>query len=270
MEERLFKNYEWIVQKDAPWKSLGKDISEAKVALLTTGGLYQWKSAKHFNLADEAGDPSFREIKKSVLQEDVRVSHRYLDMQNGAGLDFNCLLPLDALTDLEREKRISAACETHFAVMGEVKDPTPILTESVPKIAKLLKKFLVDVVIVSAAGPWSHQTGAMIARELEEEEFSTVFVSSLRSVSVNVKPPRTILVRFPFGQPFGAPYDRQTQKDVLSECLVHVKSIREPGEIAEISLSWRDTFAKAMREHPELRSVAMGSPLKQAESGETE
>lgn len=266
MEERLFKNYEWQTFADAPWKHLSKDISESKVALLTTGGIYNWKATKHFNLADENGDPTFREIKKNVSQEDIRIAHRHVELKASVALDVNCLFPIDLLLEMEKERKISAVSESHFSLMGEVKDPGPILDESVPKIIKQLNKFMVDVVIVSAVGPWSHQTAALIARELEEAEICTIMISCMRTVSANIKPPRTVLVRFPFGQPFGAPFDRETHKEILAECLVHVKSIREPGEIAELGLRWRDTFAKGLREYPQLRSVVMGS----AESDESE
>ncbi len=265
MEDRLFKNYEWQVFEDAPWKHLAKDISESKVALVTTGGIYNWKNTKHFNLADENGDASFREIKRTVAQDEIRIAHRHVEMKNSVALDVNCLFPIDQLIEMEKERKISAAAETHYSFMGEVKDPKSIINDSVPKMIKQLNKFMVDVVILSAVGPWSHQTAAMMARELEEADISTVMISCMRSISANIKPPRTVLVRFPFGQPFGAPFDRETHKEILAECLVHVKSIREPGEIAELSLRWRDTFSKALREHPQLRTAVV-EPVEPAET----
>ncbi|MBX7150087.1 hypothetical protein K1X84_00505 [bacterium] len=256
MENRLLKDYTWVVNQDAPWKHLSKDISEAKVALITTAGLYPWKQTKHFNLADENGDPSFREIKKIITQEEIRISHKYYDLKDSVNLDFNCNFPLDRLLEMEKEKKISAVSESHFSVMGETKDPKAIINDTVPKIIKLLQKYLVDVVVITPVGALGHQTAALMAREIEEAEISTVMVSSLKTVCQNAKPPRTILVRFPFGQLFGAPFDVETQKEILAECLIHIKSIREPGEIAELNLRWRDSYAKALAAKPDLKSLA--------------
>lgn len=255
MYERLLRDYQWAVNSDIPWKHLGKDISEAKVALLTTAGLYQHKLQKHFNLADENGDSSFREIKKGILQEEIRVSHRFIDLRASAGVDFNCVFPLDRLVEMEKEKRISSVSEMHFSLMGEIRDPAEVISNSVSKIIKQLQKFMVDVVIVSPVGPWGHQVAALAARSIEDAEISTVLISSLKTVCQNVRPPRTVLVRFPFGQPFGAPFDHETQREILNECLIHVKSIREPGEIAELGNRWKDSFRSAMANKPDLLKV---------------
>ena len=255
MDMRFLRDYTWIVNNDAPWKHLSKSLSEAKVALITTAGLYNWKLTKHYNLADDNGDSSFREIKKEITQDDIRISHKDIELKGGAGLDYNCIFPLDRLLELEKEKRISSVSEVHFSVMGEIKDPKNLTDNSIPKIIKLLQKFLVDAVIISAVGPLSHQTAGLIAREIEEAGMSTIVLGSLKNVLKNVKPPRTVLVRFPFGQVFGASFDSASQKEILTECLIHLKSIKEPGEIAEFGFRWQDSIKKAMTAKPDLQSM---------------
>ncbi len=256
---RFLRDYSWIVNKDAPWKHLSKTLNESKVALITTAGLYNFKVTKHYNLADENGDSSFREIKKETTSAEIRVSHKDIELKSGAGLDPNCIFPLDRLLELEKEKKISSASEVHFSVMGEIKDPKSFLDNTVPKVIKQLQKFLVDAVIISAVGPLSHQTAGLLAREIEEAGITTIVVGSLKSVLKNVKPPRTVLVRFPFGQVFGAPFDPASQKDILMECLIHIKSIKEPGEIAEFAFRWQDSVKRAMANKPDLISL-MQSP----------
>jgi D-proline reductase (dithiol) PrdB len=252
MFDRILRDQSWIVNTDIPWKHLGKDLSETKVALITTAGVYPWKATKHFNLADDNGDGSFREIRRGVSQEELRVSHKWVDLKDSAALDFNCIFPLDRLAEMERDKRISTMAEVHYSVMGEVKSCSELVEETVPKIVKQLQKFLVDLVILSPVGPLGHQTAGQMARAIEDEEISTVMVGCLRSICENVKPPRTVLVRFPFGQLFGAAFDHATQREVLNECLIHAKSIREPGEIAELGLRWRDSFTNALQARPDL------------------
>jgi D-proline reductase (dithiol) PrdB len=259
MDTRFLRDYSWIVHMDAPWKHLSKTIGEAKVALITTAGLYNWKVTKHYNLADENGDSSYREIKNDSSQADIRVSHKDVELKTGAGLDMNCIFPLDRLLDLEKEKKISSVSEIHFSVMGEIKDPKGLLDNTVPKIIKQLQKFLVDAVVISAVGPLSHQTAGLMAREIEEAGISTIVVGSLKSVLKNVRPPRTVLVRFPFGQVFGAPFDAASQKEILTECLIHIKSIKEPGEIAEFAFRWQDSVKRAMASKPDLMALMQGS-----------
>ncbi|KAB2879077.1 hypothetical protein F9K33_10880 [bacterium] len=268
MDTRFLRDYTWIVNNDAPWKHLSKNLSEAKVALITTAGLYNWKLTKHYNLGDDNGDASYREIKKDVTQQDIRVSHKVIELKNGAGLDYNCIFPLDRLLEMEKEKRISSVSEIHFSVMGEIKDPKGFLDETVPRIIKTLQKFLVDVVIISAVGPLSHQTAGLLAREIEEAEISTIVIGSLRTVLKNVKPPRTVLVRFPFGQVFGAPFDTASQKEILTECIIHIKSIKEPGEIAEFGFRWQDSFKKALSAKPDLGTLITKTGGKEPETSE--
>jgi D-proline reductase (dithiol) PrdB len=266
MDTRFLRDYSWIVDNDAPWKHLSKSLSESKVALITTAGLYNWKLTKHYNLADDNGDISFREFKKDVTQADVRVSHKDIELKNGPGLDYNTVFPLDRLLELEKEKRISSVSEVHFSVMGEIKDPKLLIDNSVPKIIKLLQKFLVDVVIISAVGPLSHQTAGLLAREIEEAGISTIVIGSLKNVLKNVKPPRTVLVRFPFGQVFGAPFDAASQKEILTECLIHIKSIKEPGEVAEFGFRWQDSIRKALAVKPDLMSLMQKAGGKDSDS----
>lgn len=268
MDTRFLRDYSWIVNNDAPWKHLSKSLSEAKVALITTAGLYNWKQTKHYNLGDDNGDPSYREIKKETTQEDIRVSHKDIELKNGPGLDYNCIFPLDRLLEMEKEKRISSASEVHFSVMGEIKDPKGFIDDTVPRMIKSLQKFLVDAVIISAVGPLSHQTAGLMAREIEEAGISTIVIGSLRSVLKNVMPPRTVLVRFPFGQVFGAPFDTASQKEILTECLIHIKSIKEPGEIAEFGFRWQDSFKKALSLKPNLLSLINKSGTKETELSE--
>lgn len=268
MDTRFLRDYSWIVNSDAPWKHLAKNLSETKVALITTAGLYNWKQTKHYNLGEDNGDSSYREIKKEVTQQDIRVSHKDIELKNGAGLDYNCIFPLDRLLEMEKEKRISSVSEVHCSVMGEIKDPKSFIDDTVPRIIKTLQKFLVDVVVISAVGPLSHQTAGLLAREIEEAEISTIVIGSLRTVLKNVKPPRTVLVRFPFGQAFGAPFDAASQKEILTECLIHIKSIKEPGEIAEFGFRWQDSFKKAIAVKPDLISLINKSGGKEPESFE--
>ena len=260
MSHILAKDYPWIVNSDIPWKSLSKDIADAKVVLITTAGLYQWKTQKHFNLAAENGDSSFRELKRPIEGTESRYSHKSQEWLRPAMLDMNCTFPIDRLMDLTRERRIGSVSESHFSVMGEITNPSELIDDSIPKLIKLVQKYLIDIAIICPVGPLDHQTGGLIARALEDEGICTVMIGSIKSICENIKPPRTVLVRFPFGQLFGAPFDISTQKEVLAECLIHIKSIREPGEIAPLNLNWRTSIARSLEAKPNLFQLLNQNP----------
>lgn len=256
------QEYPWRVSNDVPWKNLSKDIAEAKVILITTSGLYQWKVQKHFNLGDENGDSSFRELKRPIEQAEIRFSHKSQTVLRPAMLDMNCVFPIERLMDLARERRVGSVSESHISVMGEIRDPKILINDTIPKVIKILQKYLVDIAVICPVGPLDHQSAGILARALEEEGFCTIMVASLKSVCENIKPPRTVLVRFPFGQIFGAPFDVVTQKEVLAECLIHIKSIREPGEIAQLDLKWNESIQRALSAKPNLFQLLSQTPEK--------
>jgi hypothetical protein len=79
----------------------------------------------------------------------------------------------------------------------------------------------------------------LIARVLEEAGISTIRLNMRREVAENVKPPRTLFVRFPFGAPLGPAGDAGTQRDVIIEALDVLVSATEPGTIVNSPRAWK-------------------------------
>ena len=79
----------------------------------------------------------------------------------------------------------------------------------------------------------------LIARVLEETGISTVCLNMRREVAENVKPPRTLFVKFPFGAPLGPAADPETQRGVIREALEVLVSATEPGTIVDSPRAWR-------------------------------
>jgi len=133
-----------------------------------------------------------------------------------------------------------------------MKTPKPFIERTLPKVLEKLKENEVEAVVISATTPFSHQLAALIARNLEEQEIVTIFLSAMKSICQNIKPPRSLFIRYPFGFPFGAPFDKDTQTTVLKDCVMHLKSIREPGDIIPLKFSWQDTMERAIKLKPDL------------------
>jgi D-proline reductase (dithiol) PrdB len=79
----------------------------------------------------------------------------------------------------------------------------------------------------------------LIARVLEEAGIATVCIVMRREVAENVKPPRTLFVKFPFGAPLGPAGDAQTQRGVILEALSVLVNATEPGAIVDSPRAWK-------------------------------
>jgi hypothetical protein len=79
----------------------------------------------------------------------------------------------------------------------------------------------------------------LIARVLEETGICTVCLNMRREVAENVKPPRTLFVKFPFGAPLGAPGEVETQQAVIMEALEILVKATEPGIIVDSQRVWK-------------------------------
>ena len=79
----------------------------------------------------------------------------------------------------------------------------------------------------------------LIARVLEEAGIATVCIIMRREVAENVKPPRTLFVKFPFGAPLGPAGDVKTQRGVILEALSVLVNETEPGTIVDSPRAWK-------------------------------
>jgi hypothetical protein len=82
----------------------------------------------------------------------------------------------------------------------------------------------------------------LIARVLEEMGIATVCIVMRREVAQNVKPPRTLFVRFPLGAPCGPANDEKTHRTVMQQALNLLAKAREPGTVVDSPLQWKRDF----------------------------
>ncbi len=78
---------------------------------------------------------------------------------------------------------------------------------------------------------------------VEEAGIPTVVVSTGRDLSAQVRPPRTVFVNFPMGNPFGKPFDKFQQRTILIDALHALESISCGGEIIDLPYEWEVPFA---------------------------
>jgi D-proline reductase (dithiol) PrdB len=130
---------------NTPWTPLTKPLSEARIALMTSGGLYL-EGQEPFVLTN---DPTYREIPRGTTQRDIRVAHRGYDI-NGPLEDMNCLLPLQRFEELEKEGIVGSLAPTNYAFNGSVPD-TQFLQEWPHRAAETMRQEQVDAVLLTPA-----------------------------------------------------------------------------------------------------------------------
>ncbi|PLX74081.1 MAG: hypothetical protein C0614_12195 [Desulfuromonas sp.] len=79
----------------------------------------------------------------------------------------------------------------------------------------------------------------LIQRVIEQSGIPTIGISIVREYSEQVRPPRTVALRWPFGHPLGEPGQVRQQRAVLCELLKAAVTIDRPGTIIDLPFRWR-------------------------------
>ena len=94
---------------------------------------------------------------------------------------------------------------------------------------------------------------------MEEAGISTIGISIVREYTQDVRPPRSIFLRWPFGHPLGEPFNEAQQHAVLREAFGALYSIREPGGIIDVPFRWRREHYESLQDGPSYALLTGGS-----------
>jgi len=143
------EGFDSVKSMDIPWTPLEKDLSECRVALVTTAGVHI-SGQVPFDMNDEEGDPTFREIPVDVSSEDLMITHKYYD-HSDADRDINIVFPIDRLRELAKSGYIKALAPRHFGVMGHIVGGKlkQLIEETAPLIAAGIKEDGADIVLLT-------------------------------------------------------------------------------------------------------------------------
>ena len=130
-----------------PFTPLAKPLGQCTIALLSTAGIAR-KDDRPFDQEHEKrdpwwGDPSFREIRLGTTERDVRLYHLHIDPRFGEA-DLDVVLPMRRLSELAREGFVGQPSSTHYSIMGYILDPTVLVGETAPAIARAMRRDGVD------------------------------------------------------------------------------------------------------------------------------
>jgi D-proline reductase (dithiol) PrdB len=88
-------------------------------------------------------------------------------------------------------------------------------------------------------GRLCNQSVGLIQRSIEAAGISTVSISLVQEITVQVRPSRALFLRWPFGHPLGGPFTVPQHLRILRDMLYALESIQEPGTIIDLGYRWR-------------------------------
>lgn len=137
-----------------PWTPLKKPIEEATFSLMTSAGI-SMRTDPPFDMEREKrepswGDPSFREIPREATEADINVNHLHIKTDY-IKEDINVILPLMRFRELENEGIIGRLAPTSYSYYGFQRDPTILLEQTMPKVARKMKEEGVEAILLTPA-----------------------------------------------------------------------------------------------------------------------
>ncbi len=143
--ERLgYKPYGWVVSPDPPpWTQLAKPLSECRLGLAASGGIYV-SGQVAFHHKD---DTSIRDIPTDVDTKELRATHFAYDL-SGARTDPNVVFPIDPLRRLVREGILGGLSERFYTFMGGIYSARRVEGELAPRLTARFLEDAVDLVLL--------------------------------------------------------------------------------------------------------------------------
>jgi D-proline reductase (dithiol) PrdB len=126
-----------------PFTPFRKKLEESSICLVTSAGVRR-KDDKPFNVE---GDTSFRVIPSDATAADLAYDDAHYD-HACVDKDLNCVFPIDRLTELAREGRISGLAEKHFS-LGYSQALRDLRESTIPALVREVDQVRPDVVLLT-------------------------------------------------------------------------------------------------------------------------
>jgi D-proline reductase (dithiol) PrdB len=144
---RMHPTYQFEKNTEIPWSPLKRELSESRVALLSTAGVHL-KEQQPYDVMDPEGDYTFREIPNYINSTQITVSHTHYNTEP-AKKDINVVFPIDRLRELKDEGIIGEVSDVHYGMMGYMLNGYKVKNELGPLIAEKMLKQNVEVVVLT-------------------------------------------------------------------------------------------------------------------------
>jgi Glycine/sarcosine/betaine reductase selenoprotein B (GRDB) len=151
----LYEDPERLPGEDQPvWAPAGKRLTEARVTLLTSAGLYLAGEQAPFDLERERrepawGDPGWRRLPHAVPEGGLAMAHLHVNPADVLA-DRNVALPVDVLDELAAAGVVGGATPEHVSVMGyQEHGLAGWRNATAPAIVELLRAQGTDAVVLA-------------------------------------------------------------------------------------------------------------------------
>ncbi len=142
-----FRTYPWPRYTSSPWTPLAKPLEEARIAVVSSGGL----SLPGQTLFDETvleGDAGIRIVQASDLPLwGWQVRHGHYD-PTAAQADYNVIMPIDVVKALAEDGVVGALAPRHVSFLGFQTNVGKFMQDTVPPIAEMFRDDGVDAVLL--------------------------------------------------------------------------------------------------------------------------
>lgn len=140
-----YPTYRWVENHDRPpWHPLPKPLSECRLGLVASGGVYV-KGQVAFHWKDDA---SYRIIPMDVDASDLRATHFAYNLTD-ARSDINVVFPIDTLRGLVKEGVIGALADHAYTFMGGIYSSRRVKEGLAPVLTQKLLEEKVDAVLLA-------------------------------------------------------------------------------------------------------------------------
>ena len=136
--------YQWVeLPEKPPFAPIGKPVSECRLALVASGGVYaQGQPAFHFK-----DDTSIRIIDTEAPARRLRATHFAYDLTD-ARRDINVVFPVETLRRLVSRGRLGSLAKRAYTFMGGIYSARKVRDRLAPALADRLVSDEVDLVLL--------------------------------------------------------------------------------------------------------------------------
>lgn len=144
--ERLgYAPYRWYyAEEPPPWAPLRKPLAESRVGMLSTSGAYVVGQIAYYY----KDDTSTRRIPKATPAEQIHFSHITENYLANPRRDPHCIVPTEALSELEAQGVIGELADDVLSCMGGVYSQRRVREETLPEVTAIFQEQNIDVALL--------------------------------------------------------------------------------------------------------------------------
>ena len=236
--------YRWAYNREVPFAALQKPLAQSKVAILTTGALFDPEAGNQGPWAPYNAGAKFTRVYSAPIEPtpDVRISHVGYDRKHTSAEDMNSYFPLARLREAVSAGRVGEINPRFFGV-PTLRSQRLTTERDGPEALDMLRADGVDAAILVPNCPVCHQTMSLTARTLEAGGIPTVVMGCAKDIVESAGVPRFAFSDFPLGNGAGRPFDADSQAGVLGVALDLLETARAPRTTVQTPYRWSEDAA---------------------------